>query len=85
MNEHSDHYPRLHVDEPDPPAPLPFPSRGGAPGRNAGTRDAARDAEDAIGRAQRALDELSMLADEMLADVFPFPADDGDDDGPWAA
>lgn len=85
MTDRSDHFPRLHVDEPEPPAPLPFPRNGRAPGRSADTRDAARDAEHALARAQRALDELSMLADEMEADVFPFPTRPGDDDGPWAA
>lgn len=81
MTERTHGYPRLHVDEPDPPAPLPFPPAGR--GRTDDRRESTRAAEDALDRAQRALDELSMLADEMLADVFPFPTDD--DDGPRAA
>lgn len=74
-------YPRLHTDEPEPPAPLPFP------GRDAGvaTRDTPRhQAEDAIERAQAALRRLEELNDEAIA-AFPFPNYDNDDDGPWAA
>ena len=84
MQHRTDRFPRLHVDEPEPPATLPFP-RDSAPGRSADTRDAAQDAQDALDRAQRALDELTLLADELEGDVLPFPARPGDDDGPRAA
>lgn len=83
---HRTEYPRLHTDEPDPPAPLPFRAdAGAAPGRVDDTGDAARRAEHALDRAQRALDELAMLADELGAETFPFPHHDPDDDAPTAA
>lgn len=97
---HRTEFPRLHTDEPDPPAPLPFradaaPGRvddtsgdraaDRAPDRAADRTDTARRTEAALDRAQRALDELALLADELEADSLPFPGRNPDDDGPPAA
>lgn len=75
-------YPRLAVDEKDPPAPLPFPRTRCVPGRTDDRTDASADAERALVRAQRALDDLSRMVDEMPA---PIPFRGPDDDAPRAA
>ena len=75
-------YPRLAVDELDPPAPLPFPRTRPAPGRTDDRTDATAEAERALLRAQRALDDLSRIVDEMPA---PIPFRGPEDDGPRAA
>jgi hypothetical protein len=71
-------YPRLAVDEIEAPAPLPFPRTRTAPGRTDDRTDATAEAERALVRAQRALDDLSSMVDEMPASIpFRGPQDDG--------
>ncbi|GJM19668.1 MAG: hypothetical protein DHS20C14_18810 [Phycisphaeraceae bacterium] len=86
-------FPRLHVDEPEPPAPIPFRehwrdtnAEGGRPSSGRWTkgedRDVVADAERALSRAQDALNELDRMVDE---DHAPFRFRPDDDDGPRAA
>lgn len=80
-------YPRLHVEESEPPAPLPFVGRAvpgrGASGRGGRGLDAGSGVEEALARAERALESLNAMNDEMLS-AIPFPRG-GDDEGPRAA
>ena len=64
-----DQYPRLCVEEADPPATLPFP-RDTQRTEDEPTTDSIAIAQDALARAQRALDDLDTLVDET---VIPFP------------
>ena len=83
-----DEYPRLCVEEKAPPAPLRFPREAERTDADRGeVTDSIAMAQDALERAQRALDGLDELVDET---VIPFPGRDAgedgpDDDGPRAA
>lgn len=81
-----DGYPRLCVEEREPPAPLHFPREAERP-TDEETLDSITMAQQALERAERALDQLDELVDET---VIPFPGRDAqgrnpDDDGPHAA
>jgi len=86
MNDPNEKFPRLCVEPTEPPAPLKFP--GDRAAENTTTHESPSSigmAEDALARAQRALDALDEMADET---VIPFPGRDAgadDDDGPYAA
>lgn len=77
-------YPRLHVDQDDPPAPIPIREHMRRTSDDEETRDDSIEmAERALKRAQSALDELDRLTDEAFAPFKFRPTDD--DDGPRAA
>lgn len=86
MTEPNDKFPRLCVEETEPPAPLQFPGDRAADNATRHEGPGAVDmAQDALARAQRALDALEEMLDET---VIPFPGRDAgedDDDGPYAA
>lgn len=87
MNDTNEKFPRLCVEETEPPAPLKFPGDRAASNTTKHEGPSSIDAaEDALARAQRALDALDEMVDET---VIPFPGRDagenGDDDGPYAA
>ncbi len=86
-------YLKLHRDEPEPeaPAPIPFrsPDRSWRMSSRTGQEhdtDPIAQANAALERAERNLDELSRHVDEYAQ---PFRLSDWrsdeDDDGPWAA
>ncbi|MFG0306418.1 MAG: hypothetical protein ACF8Q5_09425 [Phycisphaerales bacterium JB040] len=81
-----DTFPRLAVDLDEPPAPLRFPGRDAGADTGSDRPDAIAMAQDALDRAQAAIDQLDELADDL---VIPFPGRDAegdpDDDGPRAA
>lgn len=73
------------TDEDQAPAPLPF--RGPEGSDAVQSTSAIKDAEDALSRAQSALNDLSDLVDEDERSAEPFALTDWlpDDDGPSAA
>lgn len=87
MNDTNSKFPRLSVEPTEPPAPLKFPGdrAAGNSTKHEGPSSIGM-AEDALARAQRALDTLDEIVDEA---VIPFPGrdagSDSDDDGPYAA
>ncbi len=77
-------YPRLHVDQDDPPAPIPIREHMRQTSDDETDReDSIEMAERALKRAQNALNELDRLTDEAFAPFKFRPTDD--DDGPRAA
>ena len=80
-------YPRLHVDQDDPPAPIPIREHMRTTSPDVADENAPEDsiefAERALRRAQNSLDELDRLTDEAFAPFKFRPSDD--DDGPRAA
>ncbi|MFT5423474.1 MAG: hypothetical protein ACI89L_001251 [Phycisphaerales bacterium] len=90
MNDKSDKFPRLSVEPTEPPATFKFP--GDRAADNTTTHegpDSIEQVQEAMADAQRALDKLDAIADELANDsAIPFPGRDAgadDDDGPHAA
>lgn len=86
-------YLKLHRDEPEiqPPAPLPFrcPDRtwretGHTTGGH-GDTDPIIQAQDALARVERGMEELARQVDECCEPIRLSDWQSGDDDGPWAA